>query len=137
MKETENNLATIDDVISLWRELTPGERERATALLPVVCDSLKCEANKVGKDLGLMIQENVSLANVAKSVTVDIIARTLMTSTDQEPMTQSSQSALGYSSSGTFLIPGGGLFIKNSELARLGLKRQRIGGIELYGGCNE
>ena len=29
--------------------------------------------------------------------------------------------------------PGGGLFIKKSELARLGLRRQRMGVIELYG----
>ena len=31
------------------------------------------------------------------------------------------------------LISGGGLFIKKSELARLGLRRQRMGVIELYG----
>ena len=67
-----------------------------------------------------------------KSVVVDVVARTLMTSTDTEPMTQRSESALGYSVSGTYLVPGGGLFIKKSELARLGLKRQRIGVIDLY-----
>ena len=47
-------------------------------------------------------------------------------------MTQFSQSAGGYSVSGSFLIPGGGLFIKNSELARLGLKKQRIGAINVF-----
>ena len=67
-----------------------------------------------------------------KSVTVDVVARTLMTSTNSEPMSQMSQSALGYSVSGTYLVPGGGLFIKKSELARLGLRRQRMGVIELY-----
>jgi hypothetical protein len=56
-----------------------------------------------------------------------------MTSTDQEPMTQMSESALGYSFQGSFLVPGGGLFIKKSELARLGLKRQRYGVIDFYG----
>ena len=70
---------------------------------------------------------------MVKSVTVDVVARTLMTSTDQEPMTQVSQSALGYSVQGTFLVPGGGLFIKRSELARLGLRRQRYGVIDFYG----
>ena len=73
------------------------------------------------------------IEDVEKSVVVDVIARTLMTSTDAEPMTQRSESALGYSVSGTYLVPGGGLFIKKSELARLGLKRQRIGVIDLYG----
>lgn len=72
-------------------------------------------------------------ASVVKSVTVDIVARTLMTSTDQEPMTQTTESALGYSVSGSYLVPGGGLFIKNSELSRLGLKKQRFGVIDFYG----
>lgn len=66
-------------------------------------------------------------------MTVDVTARTLMTSTDQEPMTQASESALGYTASATFLIPGGGLFIKRSELARLGLRRQKYGAVEMYG----
>nr|DAM95055.1 MAG TPA: hypothetical protein [Caudoviricetes sp.] len=79
-----------------------------------------------------MVAENVSYANVAKSVTVDVVARTLMTATDQEPMTQVTESALGYSYSGSFLVPGGGLFIKDSELKRLGLKRQKYGVMNLY-----
>lgn len=44
-----------------------------------------------------------------------------------------SQSALGYSVTGTYLIPGGGLFIKKSELSRLGLRRQRVGVMDIYG----
>ena len=80
-----------------------------------------------------MIAKDEALKNVARSVTVDVVARALMTSTDAEPMTQVSQSALGYAVSGTYLVPGGGLFIKKSELARLGLKRQRYGAIEFYG----
>jgi hypothetical protein len=70
---------------------------------------------------------------VLKSVTVDIVTRTLLTSTDDEPMAQTSESALGYSWSGTYLVPGGGLFIKNTELSRLGLRRQRYGVIDFYG----
>ena len=128
-----SDFATIDDITILWRPLTPSEKERAEALLPIVSDSLRMEAIKVGKNLDKMIEENPVLVNVAKSVTVDVVARTLMTSTNQEPMTQYTQSALGYSASGTFLVPGGGLFIKKSELARLGLRRQKIGVIDLYG----
>lgn len=126
------NYATIDDVISLFRPLTPAETERTEALIPIICDSLRYEAEKVGKDLDAMVTDNQSLAGVAKSVTVDVVARTLNTSTTAEPMSQMSQSALGYSVSGTYLVPGGGLFIKKSELARLGLRRQRYGVIELW-----
>lgn len=126
------NFATVEDVENLWRVLKPIERERAQNLLETVSDSLRVEANKVGKDLDAMVAESVSYANVAKSVTVDVVARTLMTATDQEPMTQVTESALGYSYSGSFLVPGGGLFIKDSELRRLGLKRQRYGVMNLY-----
>lgn len=122
--------ATIDDVKSLWRTLSSAEEERAIALLPIVSDSLRMEALKVGKDLDKMIADNDIIASVAKSVTVDVIARTLMTSTNSEPMSQYSESALGYSVSGTYLVPGGGLFIKKSELARLGLRRQRLGAVD-------
>ena len=126
--------ATIQDIINLWRPLKNNdETTRAENLLEIVSDSLREEAKKVGKDLDLMVAESPSYASVAKSVTVDIIARTLMTSTDQEPMTQMSESALGYSFQGSFLVPGGGLFIKKSELARLGLRKQRYGVIDFYG----
>lgn len=129
-----DSFATTEDMKTLWRALTPSETERAEELLPIVSDSLRYEAYKVGKNLDDMINNNEILSNVAKSVTVDVVARTLMTSTDSEPMSQISQSALGYSMSGTFLVPGGGLFIKKSELARLGLRRQKIGAINLNGG---
>ena len=125
--------ATVDDVRQLWREMTTEETDRAGYLLSVVSAALRTEARKVGKDLDTMIEADEDLAVVARSVTVDVVARTLMTSTNHEPMTQQSESALGYSASGTFLVPGGGLFIKKSELARLGLRRQRYGVMELYG----
>lgn len=128
-----SSFATISDVETLWRYLKQDETDRAGSLLEVVSDSLRVEAEKIGKDLDAMVLKSAAYANVVKSVAVDIVARTLMTSTDQEPMTQFNQTALGYSASGSFLVPGGGLFIKKSELARLGLRRQRYGVINLYG----
>lgn len=126
--------ATIDDLKALWRLLKPDESRRALKLLEVVSDTLRIEAERVGKNLDIMVENSQPYANVVKSVTVDIVSRILMTSTDQEPMTQMTESALGYSFSGSYLVPGGGLFIKDSELKRLGLtKKQKIGVIELYG----
>ncbi|HEL2357134.1 TPA: phage Gp19/Gp15/Gp42 family protein [Streptococcus suis] len=125
--------ATTSDLETLWRALKFDETERAKALLEVVSNSLRHEAQKVGKDLDEMIADSSVFASVVKSVTVDVVARTLMTSTDQEPMTQFNESALGYSVSGSFLVPGGGLFIKDSELKRLGLKKQRFGARDIYG----
>lgn len=129
-----NPFATVDDLTILWRPLKEDEKKRAEKLLEIVSDSLREEADKVGRNLDAMIAEKpYYFASVVKSVTVDIVARTLMTSTDQEPMTQTTESALGYSVSGSYLVPGGGLFIKNSELSRLGLKKQRFGVIDFYG----
>lgn len=125
--------ATIDDITKLWRPMTVEEQNRAFALLEVVSASLRAEADKVGKDLDKMISASTAYAEVARSVTVDVVARTLMTATDQEPMTQFTQTAGPYSASGTYLVPGGGLFIKRSELARLGLRRQRMGVFDPYG----
>lgn len=125
--------ATVDDLSVLWRALESDEEERAEELLNTVSHVLRVEAKKVKKDLDLMVKADESYAYVVKSVLVDIVARTLMTSTRQEPMTQFSESALGYSVSGSFLVPGGGLFIKDNELKRLGLKRQRFGAIDFYG----
>ena len=125
--------ATVEELQMLWRELKNSEMERAMKLLEVVSDTLRVEANRTGKNIDNMMLENPSYTNVVKSVTVDVVARTLMTSTDQEPMTQYSEGALGYQVSGSYLVPGGGLFIKNAELARLGLRRQRIGGFDFYG----
>lgn len=126
------DFATVGDIAELWRTLTEIEETRAAALLPIVSDSLRVEAERVGKNLDELVLAP-SFANVLKSVTVDVVARTLMTSTNGEPAVQSTESALGYSQTATFLVPGGGLFIKNTELARLGLRRQRYGTLDQFG----
>lgn len=127
------NYATVEDMGRLWRPMTADEITRANALLPVVCSTLRIEAKRLGYNLDGMVNADQDYANVAKQVTVDIVARVLMTSTNQEPMTQMSQAAGGYSVSGTFLSPGGGLYIKREELRRLGLRKQRMGAMNLYG----
>ena len=127
------SFATLDDLQKMWRNLQPTERERAEALLDTVSDMLREEAYQYGKDLDNMILERERFRNVVKSVTVDVVSRALMTSTNQEPMTQFAQSAMGYSVSGSYLIPGGGIYIKESEKKRLKLTTQRFGVIEPYG----
>lgn len=133
--------ATIQDVITLFRPLTPEETTRATALLDVVSSRLRQEAFNNRRNLDRMIAEDTtgSLADTARSVTVDIVARTLMTPTSGElgPLSQYSQSGQGYTFSGTFVSGGGGIFIKKSELEILGLKRPRYGMIDLMGGGND
>lgn len=129
-----SSYATVNDVITLWRDLTPEEAARADALLPLISDALKYEASKVHKDLDAMITAEASYANVVKLVTVDVCSRVLRQNTSGEAMSQESQAALGYSWSGTYAVPGGGIAnaIMNNDLKRLGLKKQRIGTLEIY-----
>ena len=126
--------ATVEDITTLWRPLTADEETRAAALLPIISDELRLKAQFLGYDLDEMIAANSALASVAKEVTVSAVSRVLRQSTSSEPMTQESQAGLGYSWSGTYAIPGGGIgnAIFPSDLKRLGLKRQRDGVIDFY-----
>lgn len=129
--------ATFEDVTSITgKAYSSAEEDRINVLLPLVSDALRQEAIKVGKDLDDMVEESVSYASVVKLVTVDVVCRGMRQSTDGEPMTQESQSAIGYSWSGIYAIPGGGIAgsIMKNDLKRLGLRRQQYGVIEFYGG---
>jgi hypothetical protein len=128
--------ATVNDLVTLYGiTLSEADQERVEALLEMVSDELRYYAHMVNKDLDCMIEKDAVLVSVAKEVTVSVTFRILRQSTEGEPMTQMSQSALGYSVSGTFAVPGGGIgnAIMDRDLKRLGLKRPRIGTIELYG----
>ena len=129
------NLASVNDVNSLWKPLSNAEQEQVEALLPVVSDSLRQEAKRVGKDLDEMIAKGEILPNVVKSVVVDIISRYLdqLSSDNASTLSQESQSALGYSWSGTYVNTGGGMSILKKDLKRLVLTRQRFGMVDLYG----
>ena len=126
--------ATVNDVIALFRTLTAEEQERAEALLPIISDELRYRAQMVGRDLDEMIEATPVLASVAKEVTVSAVSRILRQSTTGEAMSQESQAGLGYSWSGTYAVPGGGIgnAILPSDLKRLGLRRPRIGIIDFF-----
>ena len=129
--------ATVQDYLNLTGQtLTAEQQERVSNLLAVASDRLRQTAMNNGSDLDNMIGTGRVLENVAKAITVDIVARTMATPTDEAPVTQYSQSALGYTVSGTYLNAGGGIYIKQSELKALGLSKQRYGFIELYGEKN-
>lgn len=130
--------ATVEDVELLGgKTLTADETTRTAALLPVISDLLRNEANKVGRNLDGMIvaDETGAYGSTVKLVTVDITIRVLRQDTSGEPMSQESQSGLGYTWSGTYAIPGGGIAnaILRNDLKRLGLRRQRIGALDIYG----
>lgn len=130
-----NAFATIEDIEALWRPLTSEEETRAVELLPVVSDTLRIEAERAGRDLDEMVEESTVYANVVMGVTVDIVVRALKepTTSTGAALSQESQSALGYSWSGTYAIPGGSnIPILRNDIKRLGLRRQRWGVQEIY-----
>lgn len=131
-----SDFATLADVIALsGKTYTSDELDRIGLLLPLISDLLREEAVKVGKNLDEMVAASESYASVVKLVTVDVVIRAMRQSTDGEPMVQETQSAINYSWSGTYAIPGGGLAnaIMKNDLKRLGLRRQKYGVIEFYG----
>ena len=130
-----SGFVTLADVTALsGKTYTTAEQERITALIPLVSDALRYEAVKVGKDLDEMAANDSAYRSVVKLVTVDVVIRAMRQTLDGTPMTQESQSALGYTWSGTYAIPGGGIAsaIMRNDLKRLGLRKQRYGAIEIW-----
>lgn len=131
--------ATVDDIQTLWRPLTAEEQSRAEALLPLVSDEIRVLGKNVGKDIDEAIELDPTYGSVVKIVTVDVVSRILRQSTQGDAMTQESQSALGYSWSGSYAVPGGGIAnaIMINDLKKLGLLKQQIGSEFLWQGCKE
>ena len=131
-----SDFAAVQDVITLsGKTYTAIEQERIAALLPMISDALRYEAEKVGKDLDTMIEASEAYRNVVKLVTVDIVIRVMRQDMNGDPMSQESQSGLGYTWSGTYAIPGGGgiaAAIMKNDLKRLGLMRQRFGRLDFH-----
>lgn len=131
-----NAFATVEDIQTLWRSLTSEEQSRAEALLPLVSDEIRVAGKSVGKDVDQMIAEDSAYESVVKVVTVDVVTRILRQSTEGDAMTQESQSALGYSWSGTYAVAGGGIAnsLLNNDLKKLGLLRQKMGAMYIWQG---
>lgn len=131
--------ATVDDISTLWRQLTAEEQTRAEALLPLVSDEIRVLGRNAGKDIDAEIESDSTYGSVVKIVTVDVVARILRQSTQGDAMTQEAQSALGYSWSGSYAVPGGGIAnsILRNDLKKLGLLKQQIGSEFIWQGCQE
>lgn len=130
-----SGFVTLADVTTLsGKTYTTAEQERITALIPLVSDALRYEAVKVGKNLDDMAANDSAYWSVVKLVTVDVVIRAMRQTLDGTPMTQETQSALGYTWSGTYAIPGGGIAgaIMRNDLKRLGLRKQRYGAMEIW-----
>lgn len=119
--------------IQLFRPLTAQEQEQAAALLETASAKLRLTAKKYGHDLDGMIAADPDLGSAVKAVIVQAVIRALNSVSDNSPpAVQSSQAALGYSVSMTWLASGQALYFLKNELKDLGLLRQRFGALEVY-----
>lgn len=131
---------TVAEVEARYRPLTTEERERAEVLLSDISDLLRDEADKAGKDLDAMAEAKPAYLTKVKIVVGDVLMRFLRQSMDGEPISQETESANGFSWSGTYAFPYGGVAsaLMRNDLKSLGLaKKSRLGVVSLWDGSRE
>jgi hypothetical protein len=111
----------------LFRELSLEERSRFDELKTTVSDTLRQEALNRQQDLDKRIEHGEVLLSTVQQVVSDNIARVLTQPTDQPTLATSNAGGGDV----VYIPSGGGVFIKKSELARLGILRQEVRRIKL------
>ena len=132
--------ATLDELITISGAVyTDEEQRRAEVLLPLVSDLIRSEGTAAGIDVDAQIEADDAYASVVTLVCADVVARAMRQSMSGEPMSQESRSALGYSWSGSYAIPGGGvaMSLMRNERKMLGFRRQKYGVMEVWDGSQE
>ena len=125
--------ASVADV-ALLRPLTAQEQEQTSVLLENASAKLRLLAKKYGRDLDALIAADEDYGTAVKAVVVQAVIRALNSITDNTPpAVQSSQAAMGYSLSMTWLNSGQSLYFLKNELKDLGIMRQRFSVMEVYG----
>ena len=126
-----SDYATIQDVINLKRSLTSEEQTRAGYLIPIISNLIRVEAQRTGRDYDQMIVDTPILADVAKSVTCDVVIREINTPGTQLPATSYSEGAGGVTQSYTLPNSSGAIKLWPSDLKALGLRVQKIDALNL------
>lgn len=124
--------ATLADLQKIWRPMNIEEQATAEQLLTDASAKIRNRAKSRGKDFDAMVEADADLASVAKSIVCKSVMNA-MKMTDVAPVQQYSEAAGGYSVSGTFVTPGGGLAISKADWKELGLGCQLFGGLDVYG----
>lgn len=125
------NFATVEDVMNLYGPLNADQLSKVEQLLAYTSSYFRTLAKEYGRDLNQEVIDDEDMKNNAKLATCNVVIREL--DKGNSSLSQESQSALGYTWSGTYVNTGGGLSILNKDLKLLGLNRQRIGMVDIYG----
>ena len=118
---------------------TDDDLTRVETMLPLVSDLIRVEGRKCGIDVDEKIGTDSAYESVVKMITCDVVSRAMRQSKTGDPLSQESQSGLGYSWSGTYAIPSGGvaMSLMNNERKMLGFKRQKYGVMEIWDGSQD
>ena len=125
------NFATVEDVMNLYGPLNADQLSKVEQLLTYTSSYFRTLAKEYGRDLNQEVIDDEDMKNNAKLATCNVVIREL--DKGNSSLSQESQSALGYTWSGTYVNTGGGLSILNKDLKLLGLNKQRIGMVDIYG----
>lgn len=126
--------ASIEDYEKVYNIILNNEQQKRLLILIELASSLlREEANKRKINLSALINSSDDKANVAKMVVLACVHRVMAKDDEQDmPLEQFSQSALGYTFSGTYVNPGDDLYYLKNELKRMGIIKQRYGAMEIY-----
>lgn len=125
------NFATVEDVMNLYGPLNADQLAKVEQLLSYTSSYFRTLAKEYGRDLNQEVIDDEDMKNNVKLATCNVVIREL--DKGNSSLSQESQSALGYTWSGTYVNTGGGLSILNKDLKLLGLNKQRIGMVDIYG----
>lgn len=128
--------AEVSDIIALGRSLTAGQQEAAEVLLAQASAKLRLTAQKYKKNIDELIADPVTgedFALAVKSVVVAAVCRALDAVTESGSVSQASETLGAYSYTYHYANAGQQLYFLNNELKDLGLKRQKVGWLDVYG----
>lgn len=126
--------ATVEDFTTLIRSPDgAAEEARIKALLPVLSDMIRAEAEKYHMDYDLYLSKHPAMVSVAKATLVGVCSRVINADTKREAFSQESQGANGYTWSGTYALPGGGIVsgFMEKDWKALGIHRRRRGTVSM------
>lgn len=125
------NYLTLDELATFWRAMTDSEKDKAQKLIEACSAEIRLKAQKRGKDFDEMYTADDDLKLVTKSIISKVVAETMNKDVNQAPFSQFTESAGGYSLTGTYYSASMGTFFTKNDWKRLGLGSQLFGGLDI------
>lgn len=125
--------ATTDDVIKFRGPQETSTLTRLTEILPSCSASLRRYATMAGIDLNALVEDDEDVKELTKKAVVDASFYYLSSLSQNETLlSQFTQSAGGYSLTGTLANVGGGFYFPKSVLRTLGIVRPKVSSFEVF-----